>query len=88
MSGIQPIMTRIANVTTANTGGSCQINGPEGSVQFHRLDPHGVVMQYAGQQLSIRKELLPVLARYLNAAALLQGVDINEGWDAPEQVTW
>jgi hypothetical protein len=82
---IHPIMTRIANVDTSVTGGSMQLAGPEGTVQFHRVDPHGVVMQYAGQQLSINKELLPVLGRYAMAAALLLGVDINEGWNQ-EQV--
>jgi hypothetical protein len=84
---IRPSMTRVAYVTTDNSGGSCQIAGPEGQVQFHRVDPHGVVMQFGDLQLSIHKDSLPVLARYLNAAALLLGVDINEGWDDPEQVS-
>lgn len=85
MPGIHPVMTRYAYVTTANTGGSLEINGPEGQVQFHRVDPHGVVIQFGpGIQLSVHKDLLPLMARYLLGASLLLGVDINEGWDAPQ----
>jgi hypothetical protein len=82
MAGIHPIMTGIVYVTTENTGGSCQIVGPEGAVQFHRVDPHGVVMQFGEGQLSINKENLPILYRYLAAAALLLGVPLNDGWDS------
>jgi hypothetical protein len=84
VTGIHPIMTGMVYATTENTGGSCQVAGPEGAVQFHRVDPHGVVMQFAGNDLSIGKEHLPVLARYLAAAAMLLGVPLNEGWDSPD----
>jgi hypothetical protein len=86
VTGIQPIMTRVAYVTTENTGGALDINGPEGQVQLRRRDPHGVVIQFGpGVQLSIHKDLLPLLGRFCLAAALLQGVDINEGWDKTQQ---
>jgi hypothetical protein len=81
---IQPIMTRIMNVTTSNTGGGLDVNGPEGQVQFRRVDPHGVLMKFGDQYLSIAKEDLPTVARFFGAATLLLGVDLNEGWDAPE----
>lgn len=82
MAGIDPIMTRVAYVTTENTGGSLDINGPEGQMQMRRVDPHGVVIQYGGRQLSVHKGLLPILGRFFLAAALLQGEEINAGWDA------
>lgn len=81
---IQPIMTRVAYVTTSNTGGSLDINGPEGQMQMRRVDPHGVVIQFGGQQLSVHKGLLAILGRYFLAAALLQGEEINEGWDSEQ----
>jgi hypothetical protein len=85
MPGIEPIMTRVAYVTTSNTGGSLAINGPEGQVQMHRVSPDGVVIQFGPAiQLSVHKELLPIVGRYFLAAALLLGVDINEGWDSEQ----
>ena len=84
MSGIEPIMTRVAYVTTENTGGSLDINGPEGQMQMRRIDPHGVVIQFGGQKLSVHKGLLPILGRYFLAAGLLLGEDINDGWDAEQ----
>jgi hypothetical protein len=78
---IQPIMTRVAYVTTENTGGSLDINGPEGQMQMRRVDPHGVVLLLGGQQLSVHKGLLPILGRFALAAALLLGEDINADWD-------
>jgi hypothetical protein len=85
MARIQPIMTRIAYVTTENTGGALDVNGPEGQVQFRRVDPHGVVVQFGpGVQLSIHKDLLPLIGRFFLGAALLLDVPINEGWDAPQ----
>jgi len=82
---IHPIMTRVAYVTTKNTGGILDINGPEGQIQMRRVDPHGVVIQFGpGVQLSMHKDLLPLLGRYAFAAALLLGVDINKGWDDDE----
>jgi hypothetical protein len=74
-------MTRVAYVTTENTGDELSISGPEGVIQFGRVDPHGVVLQFGGLQLSIHKELLPYLGRYAFAAALKLGVDINHEWD-------
>lgn len=83
---IQPIITRMAYVTTENTGGSLDIGGPEGTVQMRRVDPHGVVISFGPNiQLSVDKSLLPILGRFAFAAALLQGVDINKDWDAAEQ---
>ena len=85
MTGIQPILTRMAYVTTKNTGGSLDINGPEGQIQMRRVDPHGVVIQFGPDvQLSVHKELLPIIGRFFYAAALLQGVDINKDWDAEQ----
>jgi hypothetical protein len=85
MPGIEPIMTRVAYVTTENTGGSLDVNGPEGQMQMRRADPHGVLIQFGPSvQLSVHKELLPIMGRYFLAAALLLGVDLNEGWDAPQ----
>lgn len=79
--GIDPIMTRVAYVTTEHTGGSLDVTGPEGQLQARRVDPHGVVLALGGQKLSVHKDLLPILGRFFLAAALLQGVEINEGWD-------
>ena len=85
MTGIQPILTRMAYVTTKNTGGSLDINGPEGQIQMRRVDPHGVVIQFGPDvQFSVHKELLPILGRFAFGAALLLGVDINEGWDSDQ----
>lgn len=85
MTSIQPIMTRVAYVTTGNTGGSLDINGPEGQIQMRRVDPHGVIISFGPDvQLSVHKELLPIIGRFFMAAALLQGVAINEGWDAEQ----
>jgi hypothetical protein len=78
---IQPIMTRMAYITTTNTGGSLDVNGPEGQVQMRRIDPHGVVIQFGDQSLSIHKDLLPLIGRFFLAAGLILGVDVNEGWD-------
>lgn len=80
-------LARVLNVETDYTGSVCQLTGPEGSVVFGRVDPHGVVMEFNGQYLSIDKKNLPILARFFAAAGVLLGVDINEGWDAPEQTT-
>lgn len=82
---IQPIMTRIAYVTTEHTGGSLDVNGPEGQLQARRVHHLGVVLALNGQQLSVHKDLLPILGRFFLAAALLQGVDINEGWDSAQE---
>lgn len=82
MSGIQPIMTRMAMVTTENTGLGLVLTGPEGQAQLRRVDPHGVVLQFGPDlQLSIHKDTLPIVGRFFLAAALSLGVDINDGWD-------
>ena len=78
-------MTRVAYVTTANTGTGVKVTGPEGTLEAVRVDPHGVVLTLNGRQFSINKELLPVLGRYFLAAGLLLGEDINAGWDAEGQ---
>jgi len=83
MGGLILPERRLLYVTTANTGGSLDINGPEGTAQFRRADPHGVVMLWAGRPLSIGGHLLPEVARFFAAAAIRLGVDINEGWDHP-----
>lgn len=75
---------RVAFFTTTNTGGSMDMNGPEGQVQLRRADPHGVIMMFGDRQFSIQKHFTPILGRYFLAAGVLLGQDINEGWDTPE----
>jgi len=82
---ILPGMTRVAYVTTANTGDTLTVRGPEGVLFCRREDPHGVVVQLNGQQLSLNKELLAIVGRYFLAAGLLLGQDINADWDAVDQ---
>ena len=77
-------MTRIAYVTTANTGAEVTVVAPEGVIRMERVDPHGVVLSVAGQVYSISKEALPILGRFFLAASIQLGVDINEGWDAQQ----
>lgn len=77
-------LTRIAYVTTANTGAQMNLNAPEGVVRFERIDPHGVVISVAGNVYSITKEALPVVGRFFLAAGLSLGVDINHNWDAEQ----
>ena len=83
MAGL--IQTRVAYVTTANTGVGIELSTPEGSIQAQRVDPHGVVLMAGGKQFSINKELLPVLGRYFLAAAIQLGQDINHDWNAETQ---
>lgn len=86
MSNLHISMTRVAYVTTENTGGSLDIAGPEGIVQLRRVDPHGVILMFEGRQLSIRRELLPILGRFFYGASMALGDadKINDGWDSPE----
>jgi hypothetical protein len=77
-------MTRIAYVTTANTGAQATVTAPEGVVVFERFDPHGVVLSVAGNVYSISKDALPYLGRFFLAAALELGVDINASWNGPQ----
>lgn len=85
MSNLQPILTRMAYVTTENTGGSLDVTGPEGQLQLRRADPHGVVLMFNGQQLSIHADLLPAIGRYFFGAAMALGMadTMNDGWDTP-----
>ena len=73
--------TKIVYLSTDNTGEGITIAGPEGTLQCSTVYPHGVVLEFAGKQLSIHRELLPVFARYFGAAACKLGVDVNDGWD-------
>jgi hypothetical protein len=84
MPGIDPIMTRVAYVTTEHSGGSLDVNGPEGTLQARRVDPHGVVIMLGDRTLSIQKDLLPIMGRFFLAAALLLGEEINAGWDTEQ----
>jgi hypothetical protein len=77
-------INRVAYVTTDNTGKGMMISPPEGSIQLERVDPHGVVLLAGGQKYSLSKDALPYLGRFFLAAALQLGVDINAGWDAPQ----
>lgn len=81
---IQPAMTRMAFISTEHTGGSLDVTGPEGTLQARRVDPHGVVIMIGDHQVSVIKELLPILGRYFLAAGLLLGQEINNGWDKPQ----
>jgi len=78
-------MTRVAYVTTANTGDVLTVRGPEGLLQAKRENPHGVVLVLNGQTLSINKELLAIIGRYFLAAGILLGEDVNANWDAEDQ---
>jgi hypothetical protein len=77
-------MARVAYVTTANTGLGANINTPEGTIRLERADPHGLIITAGGQSYRLSKESLPYLGRFFFAAALQLGVDINAGWDAPQ----
>jgi hypothetical protein len=77
---IQPIMTRIAYVSTETTGGSLDVPAPEGMIQARRVDPHGVLLLVGGQQYSVDKRHLAMMGRFFLAAALLLGEDINADW--------
>jgi hypothetical protein len=74
-------LTRIAYVTTANTGAEATITTPEGTIQMTRFDPDGVILHVDGKTFSLSKDALPLLGRFFLAAALQLGVDINAGWD-------
>jgi hypothetical protein len=73
-------LTRIAYVTTANTGAAATITTPEGTIKMQRFDPDGVLLQVDGKTFSLSKEALPFLGRFFLAAALELGQDINAGW--------
>jgi hypothetical protein len=84
---VQPIMTRLVPVTTEHTGGTLDLTGLEGVAQFRRIDPHGVVMMFGGQQLSIPADVLPLVGRFFLAAAMVLGQDVTAGWDAEQEVS-
>lgn len=84
MSNLYIPMTRVAYVTTENTGEQCQITTGQGVVRLDRVDPHGVLIVAAGQEFGVTPANLPYIGRFFLAAALKLGVDINEGWDAPQ----
>lgn len=73
---VHPVLFRQMLVSTADTGGSLDVPGPEGMVQFRRMDPHGVIMVFEGKQLSIQKADVPIMAKYFAAAALLLGEEL------------
>lgn len=77
---IHPVHHRLIAVSTEYTGGSLDLTGPEGQAQFRRVDPHGVIMMYAGRQLSIPKDELPTVGHFFLAAGMMLGVHP----DAPE----
>lgn len=77
-------MTRIAYVTTANTGAQMTVTAPEGVIRLERVDPDGVVLSVAGNVYSISKDALPYLGRFFLAAGVSLGVDINHNWDAQQ----
>lgn len=69
-----PIILKNMVISTEHTGGSLDVPGPEGMVQFRRMDPHGVLMVFNGKdKLSIKKEDVPIMAKFFAAAALLLG---------------
>jgi len=74
---LHPVVERLMYVSTAYTGGSMDVTGPEGVAQFRRCDPHGVVMMYGGKQLSIRKEDLITISRYFAAAGIILGMPLE-----------
>jgi len=74
---LHPVVERLMYISTAYTGGSMDVTGPEGVAQFRRCDPHGVVMMYGGKQLSIRKEDLITISRYFAAAGIILGMPLE-----------
>jgi hypothetical protein len=77
-------MTRVAYVTTANTGLGASLATVDGMIRLERADPHGVVIMAGGQSYRVDKASLPDIGRFFFAAALALGVDINAGWDGPQ----
>lgn len=84
MSGLILPQTGILYFTTANTGGGLDLSVPEGTGQFRREDPHGVLF-IGPSNMSIQKRDLPTIARFFAGAAMLLGTsqgELNMGWDA------
>ena len=77
-------MVRMAYVDVTNTGRTMDFNFPEGHAHFERV-PEGVMMIVNGKPYGLSKEALPVIGRFFLAAAVMLGVDLNEGWDKPIQ---
>lgn len=82
--GLYLPVTRVAYVTTENTGAECILNTGQGQIQLRRVDPHGVEMVVAGVPYGITSPNLPYVGRFFLAAAVRLGVDINAGWDKPQ----
>lgn len=80
-----PGFIRMAYVDITNTGREAALNTNEGSFRLERVDPYGVQMIVGGKSYGLTKEALPYVGRFFLAAAVMLGVDINEGWDKPIQ---
>ncbi len=79
-------MIRKAWINTAGTGRGMEVRPPEGLIQMETREPHGVLILVNGKdKLSVSAESLPYMARYFWAAALLCGVDLNEGWEGTQE---
>lgn len=78
-------MSRVAYVDVSGTGRVMTLHTQEGSIEFDRIDPHGVQIVIGGQAYGVTKDALPYIGRFFLAAAVMLGVDLNEGWDKPIQ---
>lgn len=81
MTNIHPIMTRVAYVTTENTGGSLDVPTPECVMKARRVAGGGVLVMVQDRWASIQSKDLAIIGRFFLAAALLLGEDINKDWD-------
>ena len=70
-------MIRLAYVDTAHTGDWLEVKGAEGVLRADRVDPHGVIVQLGGKQLSITANALAEMGRYFLAAAVKLGQDLG-----------
>jgi hypothetical protein len=70
-------MIRVCYVDTDRTGGGIEVTGAEGTLRIRREDPHGVIMLFNGQQLSITKNALADIGKFFLAAAIKLGEDID-----------
>lgn len=76
-------MIRMAYVDTMTTGAQMLVDAPEGQLAAQRVDPHGVIIVMGGEQRSVTPAGVLEMGRFFLAAAVMLGVDINEGWDKP-----
>lgn len=79
--------TRMAWVTTENTGQYMEIRTAQGVIRLRRVDPHGVEVEFGGTAYGITAPHLAMVGRFFLAAGLQLGQDINEGWDQPQHKT-